>query len=171
VRALEPFSPADAVTIAAWVTALEEASRWASMTTLPDAAIFERWHADLDVVPFVGREAGVLVAYGEIWEDREADEAELARLLVAPGARGHGLGRWLARALADEAHARGFAEVWLRVVPTNEPALRAYAAAGFVAATADEERAFNVGQPIAYRWLRDGTPTPADVTGRQARRA
>jgi ribosomal protein S18 acetylase RimI-like enzyme len=141
------------------------------MTALPEAATFELWHADPDVVPFVGREGGALVAYGEIWEDRDEDEAELARLLVAPGARGCGLGRWLARSLADEAHARGFADVWLRVVPANEPALRAYAAAGFVAATTDEERAFNARQPIAYRWLRDGTRTPADVTGQKPGRA
>ena len=155
MRALEPFGPADAAAIAAWVPSLQEASRWASLPSLPDAAAFERWHADPDVVPFVVREAGVPVAYGEIWEDRDEAEAELARLLVAAHARGRGIGRWLARSLADEARARGFADVWLRVVPDNEPALRAYAAAGFAAATADEERAFNIGQPVAYRWLRD----------------
>ena len=50
------------------------------------------------------------------------------------------------RALADEAHRRGFAEVWLRVVPENAAALRAYEAAGFPRATPEEEAAFNVGQ-------------------------
>ena len=96
---------------------------------------------------------------------------ELARLLVAPEARGQGVGRWLARALADEAHGRGFADVWLRVVPDNAAALRAYVAAGFVPAAADAERAFNVGQPVAYRWLHDGTSTALDVTGSQGRHA
>jgi RimJ/RimL family protein N-acetyltransferase len=171
VRALEPFRPADAALVAGWVTSPEEASRWASMASLPDAATFARWHADPDVVPFVVREDGEPVAYGEIWLDADEDEAELARLLVAPDARGRGLGRCLARALADEAHGRGFADVWLRVVPDNEAALRAYAAAGFVRATVDQERAFDAGQPVAYRWLRDGTGTAADVTGRQPGRA
>ena len=171
MRALESFGPGDAATIAAWVTSPEEASRWASMAAVPDAATFERWHDDPDVAPFVVRDDRRLVAYGEIWEDHEAAEAELARLLVAPHARGNGIGRWLARALADEAHGRGFADVWLRVVPDNAAALRAYVAAGFVPAAADAERAFNVGQPVAYRWLHDGTSTALDVTGSQGRHA
>ena len=137
------------------------------MAAVPDAATFERWHDDPDVAPFVVRDDRRLVAYGEISEDHEAAEAELARLLVAPHARGNGIGRWLARALADEAHGRGFADVWLRVVPDNAAALRAYVAAGFVPAAADAERAFNVGQPVAYRWLHDGTSTALDVTGRK----
>ncbi len=84
---------------------------------------------------------------------------------------GKAIGRWLARALADEAHGRGFADVWLRVVPENAAALRAYVAAGFVPAAVDAERAFNVGQPVAYRWLHDGTSTALDVTGSQGRHA
>ncbi len=100
-----------------------------------------------------------MVGYGELWEDRELDEAELARLVIAPTLRGEGHGRALTRALADEAHRRGFAEVWLRVVPENAAARRAYVAAGFARATADQEDEFNAGQPRTYVWMRDASRT------------
>ena len=90
-----------------------------------------------------------------MWEDRDLDEAELARLVVAPASRGRGHGRALTRALADEAWRRGFAEVWLRVVPENAAARRAYLAAGFVRATPEQEAEFNTGQPRRYAWMRD----------------
>lgn len=41
-----------------------------------------------------------LVAYGELWVDDEEAGVELARLIVAPGERGQGLGRRLATMLA-----------------------------------------------------------------------
>jgi len=100
-----------------------------------------------------------VVGYGELWEDRDLDEAELARLVIAPALRGKGHGRALTRALADEAHRRGFAEVWLRVVPENAAARRAYEAAGFARATADEEVEFNIGQARTYVWMRDASRT------------
>ena len=87
---------------------------------------------------------GSVVAYGEIWEDEDEDEAELARLIVDPAHRGRGVGRELVRALVGEARRLGWSDVWLRVDPDNEPALRAYAAAGFVRTTAAEEATFNV---------------------------
>jgi ribosomal protein S18 acetylase RimI-like enzyme len=126
------------------------------MDALPDAATFARWHAEPDVVPFGLRDGDDrLVAYGELWEDRDADEAELARLVVDPAIRGQRIGQALTRALADEARRRGFGSVWLRVVPDNAPALAAYAAAGFVRATDAEAAEFNTGQPVTYVWLRD----------------
>ena len=100
-------------------------------------------------------DGAAVVGYGELWEDREEDEAELARLVIEPAHRGRGLGRALTRALADEGRRRGFAEVWLRVVEENLPARRAYEAAGFVRATPEQEAAFNTGQRRAYAWMRD----------------
>ena len=100
------------------------------------------------------RDGERVVGYGELWQDRELDEAELARLVIAPAERGHGQGRALTAALADEARARGFGAVWLRVRPENVPARRAYEAAGFARATAEEEAEFNAGQPHVYVWMR-----------------
>jgi ribosomal protein S18 acetylase RimI-like enzyme len=100
-----------------------------------------------------------VIGYGELWEERELGEAELARLVIAPAFRGAGRGRALTRALADEARRRGFADVWLRVVPENAAARRAYEAAGFARATADQEAEFNIGQPRSYVWMRDARRT------------
>jgi ribosomal protein S18 acetylase RimI-like enzyme len=95
-----------------------------------------------------------VLGYGELWEDRALDEAELARLVIAPDERGRGQGRAMTKALAGEAKRRGFAEVWLRVRPENTPARRAYEASGFRRATSDEEAEFNAGQPHDYVWMR-----------------
>ena len=168
MRALEPFAPSDGPIVASWVRELAEARAWASLDRLPDAAMLARWHEEADVHPFVARDDdGRPIAYGELWEDADEDEAELARVLVAPRERGQGIGRWLTRALADEAHRRGFSDVWLRVMPDNERAIRAYQAAGFDEASPAEADAFNAGLPTAYRWFRDGTGTAPEVTGPQ----
>lgn len=58
--------------------------------------------------------------------------------------------------LVDEARARGFPDVWLRVVPSNEAAIACYRRAGFLRATAEQERAFNERQPHAYVWMAIG---------------
>jgi ribosomal-protein-alanine N-acetyltransferase len=139
------------------VRGADEASAWAALDHLPTVDDLSRWHADPDVIPFAFVDGTRVVGYGEIWEDREEDEAELARLVIAPG-QGHA--RALTRALADEAHRRGFADVWLRVVPDNAPARRAYEVAGFERATPEDEAAFNTGQRRDFVWMRDSRRTP-----------
>jgi [ribosomal protein S18]-alanine N-acetyltransferase len=151
---LEPFDRADAATVLSWARTAEEREAWAATTAEdPDETIFDRWHADEDVHPFgfVGDDA--LVGYGEIWEDPDEREAELARLIVDPAMRGRGVGRRMVRLLSERARALGYADVWVRVVPTNITAIRAYAAAGFVRTTPDDEWRFNEGQPRAYVWM------------------
>lgn len=44
--------------------------------------------------------------------------------------------------------------VFLRVRPGNEAALRCYGAAGFQRLSANDEQVFNLGQPVAYVWMR-----------------
>jgi ribosomal protein S18 acetylase RimI-like enzyme len=151
---LVPFDAGDAETVLGWVDSPEEAHRWASAGSralVP--ALFAEWHADPDVHPYLALEGGRPIGYGEVWLDHAEDEAELARILVDPARRGHGIGRELTAALLERARLEGFADVWLRVVPGNDPALRAYAAAGFTRALEDEEAAFNRDQPLAYVWM------------------
>jgi ribosomal protein S18 acetylase RimI-like enzyme len=154
---LRRFEAADADIVLGWIGSPEEAGRWASAGRLELVpALFTEWHADPDVHPYVALAAdgGRPVGYGEVWHDGEAHEAELARIVVDPARRGRGIGRALTAGLLERARAADIDEVWLRVVPGNEPALRAYAAAGFARASADEESAFNCGQPVAYVWMR-----------------
>jgi ribosomal protein S18 acetylase RimI-like enzyme len=152
---LVPFDPGRSSVILDWVTSDDEARRWASLQSRPSGpALFDRWHAEAGVRPYLLETDGAVVGYGEIWQDADEDEAEIARLIVDPARRGEGLGQGLARLLLAEAHRLGWADVWLRVAPDNEPALRAYAAAGFTRATAAEEAAFNVGQPAEFIWMR-----------------
>lgn len=156
---LVAFGAADPGVVVDWVRSPEEAVRWAGVVEFPaPAATLREWHADPDVVPFLLVVGGDPVAYGELWEDES--EVELARLVVAPKLRGRGLGHRLVEALVTEAERRGFDEIWLRVVPDNEIAIRCYRAAGFTRTTPEEEAGFNHGQPRAYVWMRYGPPVP-----------
>lgn len=152
---LVPFQQAFADVVLGWVTSDDEARRWTSLPARPTSAeIFERWHAEPGVRPYLLVVESSVVGYGEIWEDPQEDEAELARLIVDPARRGRGVGRAIAAELTAEARRLGWSDIWLRVEPDNEPALRCYAAAGFVRASPDEEAAFNIGQPADYVWMR-----------------
>lgn len=152
---LEPFSETYARTVLGWVRSPEELDAWASVAQFePSPALLRKWHADPEVHPFLLFAEGRVCGYGEVWEDRAEGEAELARILVAPDARGRGLGRRFVGLLAKRARDRGFDEIWLRVLPGNAPALASYRHAGFVRAKPEEEARFNEGQPRSYVWMR-----------------
>jgi ribosomal protein S18 acetylase RimI-like enzyme len=157
---LAPFDETQAGVVLGWIRTRQEADRWASAGHRDlEAALLREWHSDPDVRPFVCVEDGLLVGYGEVWDDAEADEAELARIVVAPDRRGEGVGRRLVELLVEQARAAGFDDVWLRVVPDNAAAIACYRGAGFIRATAEEETAFNEGQPTEYVWMR-ASPNP-----------
>ena len=136
-----------------WIRSPEELESWTSRADHPlPATVFAEWHADPDVEGFVLVDDEP-VGYGEVWADPQENEAELARIVVAPEARRRGLGRALVTMLVEEARGLGFQEIWLRVVPTNAAALACYRSAGFQRATPEEEERFNRGQPRAYAWM------------------
>lgn len=152
---LRPHRPADSLQIAAWVESPTELQAWASIDEWPPAsALFERWHADPDVHPFVLTDGGETVGYGEVWHDADEHEAELAHIIVDPAARNRGHGRRLTELLAAEAGRAGFDDVYLRVVPANAAAVACYRSAGFQPLAAEQQRLFNEGQPQSYIWMR-----------------
>jgi ribosomal-protein-alanine N-acetyltransferase len=165
---LRPFASGDGPTVLAWVTSDDEARGWASLPARPtDDGVFARWHAEAGVLAYVLELDGEPVGYGEVWEDHDEDEAELARLIIDPSRRRRGLGRSLVALLLAEARQLGWWDVWLRVASYNDPALGCYAAAGFTRAAPDKEGAFNVGQPVDFVWMR-APAAPPDVNSGSA---
>jgi len=61
----------------------------------------------------------------------EGLRCEMKRLYVAPEARGLGLGKALAKAIAEAARKRGYSELYLDTLPTMRSASRIYEKMGF----------------------------------------
>jgi ribosomal protein S18 acetylase RimI-like enzyme len=154
---LETFDPVHAEQVAGWAVGDEVVRAWCAVEgdRVP-AEVVAGWSRADDVEAFVLRDDdGAAVAYGELWLDDEEGEVELARLLVAPERRGRGVGRVLTRALSARARVTHpeLPAVILRVRPENEPAIRCYTGAGFVAVPEDEQATWNEGQRFAYHWM------------------
>jgi ribosomal protein S18 acetylase RimI-like enzyme len=152
---LLPFVSADAVTVAGWPTSSAEVAMWCGRQEFPvRARTIEAWQQDDDVQAHLLVEGNRPVGYGELWFDAEEDEVELARIIVTPDARGKGLGRVLVRRLVSQALEAGYADIFMRVRPDNENALRCYRGAGFVPVDAGLAESWNAAQPVTYVWLR-----------------
>ncbi|MFC8131503.1 GNAT family N-acetyltransferase [Streptomyces sp. NPDC057302] len=164
---LRPFAVADAATVASWPVCAGEVALWCGLRDFPVAAAVVRgWQREGDVRGCVLAEGERLVGYGEVWCDAAEDEAELARIIVAPGSRGEGAGRELVRGLTELALRTGYAEVFLRVHPGNAAALRCYRAAGFLPVAPALAAEWNVPQPVDYVWLRHAGAVSGQVAPR-----
>lgn len=152
---LRTFAVADAATVARWPVSAGEVALWCGLRDFPVAArVVAGWQLDGDVRGHVLVEGDALLGYGEVWSDEEEGEAELARIIVAPGARGRGAGRRLVRGLAELALRAGYTEIFLRVHPDNAAALRCYRGAGFLPVDPALAAEWNIPQPVSYVWLR-----------------
>src|SRR5215510_6337587 len=101
---LTPFTADRAGLVASWSTSADEADLWCSRAEHPfPAHVVAGWSAAPDVTAYLLMADGEPVAYGEVWSDEEENEAELARLIVAPAARGRGVGRALTTELTTHA--------------------------------------------------------------------
>lgn len=148
---LRPSGPADVAVVAGWPASAVERRLWCGQDEVT-AATVTGWSAADDVLGYGLTDDGELIGYGELWLDDDEAEVELARIIVAPGRRGRGAGRFLATALARLARDHHDA-VFLRVHPDNAGALRCYAGAGFVPVPAADAAAWNAVQPVPYVWL------------------
>lgn len=84
-------------------------------------------------------------------------------VMLAPEARGHGLGTQATRLTLDYAfHITNLRMVWLKVLAPNRPAIRAYQNAGFRAAGTLREAGYWLGQ-ICDEVVMDALPS--DFTG------
>lgn len=118
-----------------------------------ETSVFDVWHADPDVQPYVLCEGDVPLGYGEVWRDQEEQEVELARILVKPANRGKGVGRQLVSLLLEQAKLTGYPDAFVRVYPENRAAIACYLRAGFAPVSAEAQQQYNQGQPVAYLWL------------------
>jgi ribosomal protein S18 acetylase RimI-like enzyme len=149
---LKPFANTHAYEVLSWVSSQQEQLLWCGTTDFPlESNIFEKWHAEDYVTPYVLLRNDEPVAYGELWTDEE--EVELARLIVRPGFRGMGHGQELVNQLTNMAVLSGRQEVYMRVFPENTAALKCYAKAGFERLPQEQQETFNKHQPHRYEWL------------------
>ncbi|MEU4395397.1 GNAT family N-acetyltransferase [Kribbella sp. NPDC023855] len=153
---LRSFASEYTATVAGWARSAQEVALLTGREEYPfpgDLLTSWRTVAD-DIRAYLYFDGETPVAYGELWLDDEEDEVELARIIVAPELRGKGIGTEFVRALLAPALSSGYADVFLRVRPDNEPAIRTYLRVGFV--PVDEALAveWNEPQPINYTWLR-----------------
>ncbi|KOV33723.1 GNAT family N-acetyltransferase [Streptomyces sp. H021] len=163
---LLPFSAAHAAVVAGWPASAGEVTLWCGRQEFPvPAQTITDWQRDADVRAHVLVADGEVVGYGELWFDADEDEVELARIIVAPDARGRGLGRALVRGLLARAVAAGFSNVFMRVHPVNARALRCYRGAGFAPVDPALAEAWNEAQPVGYVWLQGDTGAPDARTG------
>ena len=129
--------PSDFDTLALWVTNEVECTRWAGpllpFPFLPSELPTLLGGASVSSFSLV-RSSDELVGFGQLVE-KDTNVLRLARIIVAPGMRGHGLGRKLCERLLAKAALRSETEVLtLGVYRDNHVAISLYASLGFVEA-------------------------------------
>jgi RimJ/RimL family protein N-acetyltransferase len=141
---LVPFKPSHFATLVSWFPTEAQAVQWAGPTVtvpLDDAqlqAMLDEGRGDPPGrLCWMARQGGGpgdrIVGHAQLGFDWRNGNARLSRVAVAPEARGQGLARpMLARVIARAFAYSEIERVELNVYPFNGPALRTYAALGFV---------------------------------------
>jgi ribosomal protein S18 acetylase RimI-like enzyme len=162
---LQPLRPSDrahAAVVAGWARSADEVVMWCGRPEFPlPAEMVQAWPEDPEVRAHLLVADDVPIGYGELWLDAEENEVELARIILAPAARGRGLGQALVLALLRRAVATGYGDIFMRVHPDNKAALRCYRHAGFVPVAPELAAEWNVPQPLDYVWLQPSDPASA----------
>lgn len=119
------------------------------------ASLLSNSIADPDVRPYALCKMNMPVAYGEIRIDNQEEDLELARLIVAPTKRGQAIGRHLVSSLLARARELQNRDVYMRVAPDNEVALRCYEHSAFRRIPDAEQQQFNPIESTPYIWFRN----------------
>jgi ribosomal-protein-alanine N-acetyltransferase len=148
---LRPPDAADYAALASWVPDAETCIRWAGpKLKFPfDPQQLPHLLAEPGAHSFVlSRGPAEALGFCQFWV-REAGVAHLARIILAPAARGQGLASTLCQLLIDQAAQTAGAHVFtLRVYRDNHPALAVYEGLGFVTDPArSDERVFFMCKP------------------------
>lgn len=131
---LRPPETADYAVMGGWVPDADSCLRWAGPrlkfpfrpSRLPQLLAEPGAHSFA-----MSRGMGPALGFGQFWV-RDPGVAHLARIILAPAARGQGLGTTLCELLmAEAARATGAAAFTLRVYRDNDPALAIYERLGF----------------------------------------
>jgi ribosomal protein S18 acetylase RimI-like enzyme len=152
---LRGFDDGYGARVAGWALDEKEVALLSGRVAYPfPAELRGNWRTvDADIHSYLFFDGDQPVGYGEVWLDDEEDEVELARIIVAPELRGKGIGTEFVRALLQPALAAGYAAVFLRVRPDNEPAIKTYLRVGFQPVDEQLAAEWNEPQPIDYTWL------------------
>jgi ribosomal protein S18 acetylase RimI-like enzyme len=139
---LRPPVAADYAAIAGWIPDAAACTRWAGpQLAYPfDAGALPRLLAVERGASYALHDAHAeLLGFGQ-YRLRQPGTAHLCRIIVAPAARGKGMGKALCRLLIDEArHATTAEAVTLRVYRDNLAAFAIYSDLGFVPAAAESD--------------------------------
>ena len=151
---LRPVRPEDYPKLYEWRI---DIALWMDLSTNPPypmtfadfTAIYDRLALDKEMSEFAVEVDGELVGRcGMFGYDHLARSAEVG-ISFGPEHRGKGYGRDTLRVLLDYAFTkRNLRRVWLETTATNEAALRAYAAAGFVEEGRLREHAYVEGRYV-----------------------
>lgn len=152
---LRPPEAADYAALGTWVPDADSCIRWAGpKLRFPfDPRQLPQLLAEPGAHSFVlSRGPAEALGFGQFWS-REAGVAHLARIILAPSARGQGLAATLCGLLMAEAGRTVGAQAFtLRVYRDNHPALATYEGLGFVVVPAQsDERVFFMRADRAVR--------------------
>ncbi|KAK1223571.1 hypothetical protein PQX77_013558 [Marasmius sp. AFHP31] len=93
----------------------------------------------------------------DYFSSEDKTEAELKRMLVAPGFRGRGIAKKLMEALLDHAREHKLKEVYLQTTGLNDKAVIMYKKTGWYMAKREVFRAgLMTGEGYIFRWKLDG---------------
>lgn len=98
-------------------------------------------------------EVGEPVAYGEVWDNPEQDESELAHLLINPQRHSAGIYGCLVDGLVDRARVNGRSRCLVRVPHGSDEVVKTSRNVGFQDVDEETVMTWNREQPRSYHWL------------------